>query len=71
MHKNSDFTIEIHEIYIELSENLQRYENEYCESESDGKIDGFSTGCYSWTMDHYHNHGGEICYIKEVKMKPL
>jgi hypothetical protein len=31
----------INEIYVELSGNSQRYVNECCESESDGKIDGF------------------------------
>jgi hypothetical protein len=34
----------INEINVELSENLQRYVNECCESESDGKIDGFAPG---------------------------
>jgi hypothetical protein len=35
----------INEIKVELSENCQRYVNECCESESDGKIDGFGAGC--------------------------
>jgi hypothetical protein len=26
---------------------------------------------HSWTMDHYHNHGNIVCYIKEIKMKLL
>jgi hypothetical protein len=37
--------MKINEIYVELSENFQRYVNECCESESDGKIDGFGAGC--------------------------
>jgi hypothetical protein len=41
MRENSDFATKINEINVELSENLQRYVNECCESESDGKIDGF------------------------------
>jgi hypothetical protein len=41
MHENSDFKTEINEINVELSGNSQRYVNECCESESDGKIDGF------------------------------
>jgi hypothetical protein len=45
MHENSDFMTKINEINVELSGNLQRYVNECCESESDGKIDGFSTHC--------------------------
>jgi hypothetical protein len=35
--------IDINEINVQLSENFQRYVNECCKSESDGKIDGFST----------------------------
>jgi hypothetical protein len=35
----------INEINVELSENVQRYVNECCESESDGKIDSFDAGC--------------------------
>jgi hypothetical protein len=42
MYENPDFTTEINEIKVELSGHSQRYVNEYCESESDGKIDGFS-----------------------------
>jgi hypothetical protein len=38
--------MDINEINVELSENIQRYVNECCESKSDGKIDGFGTGCY-------------------------
>jgi hypothetical protein len=45
MHENSDFATKINEINVELSENSQRYVNECCESESDGKIDGFDAGC--------------------------
>jgi hypothetical protein len=37
--------MDINEIYVELSGNSQRYVNECCESESDGKIDGFVAGC--------------------------
>jgi hypothetical protein len=44
MRKNSDFTMKINEINLELSGTSQRYINECCESESDGKIDGFSAG---------------------------
>jgi hypothetical protein len=36
--------MDINEINVELSENFQRYVNECCESESDGKIDGFAAG---------------------------
>jgi hypothetical protein len=43
--QNSDFTTDINEINVELSENFQRYVNECCESESDGNIDGFDAGC--------------------------
>jgi hypothetical protein len=43
--ENSDFTTDINELNVELSQNLQRYVNECCESESDGKIDGFAAGC--------------------------
>jgi hypothetical protein len=43
--ENSDFAMDINEINVELSENSQRYVNECCESESDGKIDGFGAGC--------------------------
>jgi hypothetical protein len=43
--ENSDFVMDINEINVELSDNFQRYINECCESESDGKIDGFSAGC--------------------------
>jgi hypothetical protein len=32
--------MKINEINVELSGNSQRYVNECCESESDGKIDG-------------------------------
>jgi hypothetical protein len=45
MRENSDFATDINEIYVELSGNSQRYVNECCESESDGKIDGFGAGC--------------------------
>jgi hypothetical protein len=45
MRENSDFATKINEINVELSGNSQRYVNEYCESESDGKIDGFGAGC--------------------------
>jgi hypothetical protein len=34
-----------YEINVELSGNSERYVNECCESESDGKIDGFGAGC--------------------------
>jgi hypothetical protein len=44
MHQNSDFTTKINEINVGLSGSSQRYVNECCESESDGKIDGFTTG---------------------------
>jgi hypothetical protein len=44
MYENSDFAMKINEIYIELSGNSQRSVNKYCESESDGKIDGFAAG---------------------------
>jgi hypothetical protein len=44
MCKNSDFTIQINEINLELSENVQRYVNECCKSESDGKIDAVQVG---------------------------
>jgi hypothetical protein len=27
--------------------------------------------CHSWTVDHYHNCGDGVCYVKEMKMKPL
>jgi hypothetical protein len=37
--------MKINEINVELSGNSQRYINECCESESDGKIDGFGAGC--------------------------
>jgi hypothetical protein len=43
-YENSDFAMDINEINVELSEHLQRYINEGCESEFDGIIDGFSTG---------------------------
>jgi hypothetical protein len=36
---------DINEINVELSEILQRYVNECCKSDSDGKIDGFGAGC--------------------------
>jgi hypothetical protein len=45
MRENSDFTTKINEIDVELSGNSQRYVNEYCESESDGKTDGFAARC--------------------------
>jgi hypothetical protein len=45
MHENSDFTTIINKIYVKLSGNSQRYITECCESESDGKIDGFAAGC--------------------------
>jgi hypothetical protein len=45
MCKNSDFATKINEINVELSGNSQRYMNECCESEFDGKFDGFSAGC--------------------------
>jgi hypothetical protein len=35
---------DINKVNVELSEHFQRYVNEYCESESDGKIDSFSAG---------------------------
>jgi hypothetical protein len=44
-HENSDFTMKLNEINVELSGNSPRYINECCESESDGKIDSFSAGC--------------------------
>jgi hypothetical protein len=37
--------MDINKINVELSEDSQRYVNEYCESKSNGKINGFSTGC--------------------------
>jgi hypothetical protein len=43
--ENSDFATKINEINVELSGSSQRYVNECCESESDGKIDGFGAGC--------------------------
>jgi hypothetical protein len=43
--ENSDFAMNINEINIELSQNLQRYINECCKSKSDRKIDGFGPGC--------------------------
>jgi hypothetical protein len=45
MRENSDFATKINEINVELSENFQRYVNECCESEFDGKSDGFGAGC--------------------------
>jgi hypothetical protein len=48
MRENSDCVTKINEINVELSGNSQRYVNECCESESDGKIDGFSAGCCKW-----------------------
>jgi hypothetical protein len=45
MRENSDFATKINEINVELSGNSQRYINECCESESDGKIDAFGAGC--------------------------
>jgi hypothetical protein len=45
MRENSDFATKINEIYLELSRNSQRYINKCCESESDGKSDGFCAGC--------------------------
>jgi hypothetical protein len=35
----------INEINVELSDTFQRFVNECCECESDGKIDGSSSGC--------------------------
>jgi hypothetical protein len=43
--ENCDFAMDIKEINVEDSESFQRYVNECCESESDGKIDGFVPGC--------------------------
>jgi hypothetical protein len=43
--ENYVFATKINDINLELSENFQRYVNECCESESDGKIDGFLAGC--------------------------
>jgi hypothetical protein len=37
--------MDINEINVELSENFERYLNECCESESDGKNDGVGAGC--------------------------
>jgi hypothetical protein len=37
--------MDINEINLDLSQNFQRYVNESCESESDGKLDAFSAGC--------------------------
>jgi hypothetical protein len=54
MRENSDFATKINEIYVELSENLQRYINEYCESGSDGKIDGFGAGYCKREGDSVH-----------------
>jgi hypothetical protein len=45
MRENSDFATDINEINVELCENFQRYVNECCETETDGKIDGFGAGC--------------------------
>jgi hypothetical protein len=45
MHENSDFATKINEINVELSGNSQRYVNECCKSESDGKIDSSGAGC--------------------------
>jgi hypothetical protein len=44
MCENSDFATKLNEINVELSGNSQRYINECCESELDGKIDSFSAG---------------------------
>jgi hypothetical protein len=52
MHENSDFATKVNEINVELSGNSQRYINECCESESDGKIDGFGACCWE------HRGGG-------------
>jgi hypothetical protein len=35
--------MDINEIKVELSETFQRYVDKYCKSESNAKIDGFST----------------------------
>jgi hypothetical protein len=45
MRENSDFAMKINEINLELSGNSQRYVNECCVSESDGRSDGFGAGC--------------------------
>jgi hypothetical protein len=58
MHENSDFAMKIYEINVELSGNSQRYVNEYCESKSDGKIDGSAAGCCK-----YRGGGGCHCHI--------
>jgi hypothetical protein len=43
--ENSDFAMDINEINIELSDNVQRYINQCCKAESDGKLNGFGAGC--------------------------
>jgi hypothetical protein len=45
MYENSNIMTKINEIYLGLCGNSPRYVNEYCESESDGKVDGFIAGC--------------------------
>lgn len=49
--------MKINEINVEHSGNFQRYINECCESESDGKMNGFSAGCckFRWR--------GHCCYV--------
>jgi hypothetical protein len=57
MRENSDFATKINEINVELSENFQRYINECCESEFDGKSDGFGAGCCK------RRGGGRRCHV--------
>jgi hypothetical protein len=45
MRETSDFATKIKEIYVKLSGNSQRYITECCESEFDGKTDGFGADC--------------------------
>jgi hypothetical protein len=62
MRENSDFVTKINEINVELSENFQRYVNESCESESDGKTDGFGAGClakFKLKLRMCYMHGSE------------
>jgi hypothetical protein len=44
LRENSDFMMDINEINVELSENVQRYINQCCKSESNGKLNGFGAG---------------------------
>jgi hypothetical protein len=56
--------MDINEINLELPEHFQRYVNECCESESDGKTDGFVLVVAN------AGGGGHRCFVVSIIRAP-